>query len=895
MIAAAWIITIYMLFNAPKPKQDAKAKGNEQEAAEKVDGQDGEKDKQNADSQKEDDGNPPAGDSPDNKSGSKTEPGKSAEKQTSENKTANQDSANQDSANKKSPDKSAGDQNKNQDAGNTTENQDPNNPQPDEKPAPQKRTIPQKFISLGSLASDSPYRFLVTFDNKAGSIHRLELVHRHRKSNKLKYKDLEVRYGYLGHLDLLTIESTGCQVQTVGSKTPADIAGIQVGDILTKFNDEPIQSRNEFEAAIEKTKPGETVNLTVKRDATEITMSVELMRQPLEVIRPNIVPEQAQFAFERVNNRPSYSVSLFNPVGTTWDPIGQAHTDVWDSEVGEDYVKFYYPYKDEQEIKDAGADYQIIKTFKLVPIEEEDRDNIAAMNYHLDFDIEVKNLSNEAKSLAYRIDGPNGLPTEDWWFAIKIHGEWSAVFSAAGARDIVASTSAKSFHFVGGPKIYTNATKPNQKKPIYIIDPSNQSPTAHELKYLGVDSHYFVSALIPTDAERNIASRMAYSAYAMPQGIRFSNEGEEAINTQRKKEANWYRKLVPVNFKAYFQFENPNTEKPSEKYLIGPNESAKQSFVIYAGPKEPQLLSNYIIDDTVTYGWFAAFSWPLVKLLHLFHAIIGNFAIAIIILTVLVRLAMMRFSRKMVLNSQMMQLLAPEIRAISEKFKDDFQAKSRAQQELFKKYNYNPFSGCLVMLIQLPVFIGLYRGLSVDMALRDQPLIPGISWCSNLAGPDQLWRWADDLPKFMSFLTHETGWLGPYFNLLPIISVALMLVQQKLFTPPAADEQQAMMQKVMTFMMIFIGIIFFKVPAGLCIYFITSTLWAIMEKKVFPQPTLEPHLQKRLDELKELQAKEKAEGVPPGTYTNVTTTAGGNASRKHTERAKKKSQKNRKK
>ena len=182
------------------------------------------------------------------------------------------------------------------------------------------------------------------------------------------------------------------------------------------------------------------------------------------------------------------------------------------------------------------------------------------------------------------------------------------------------------------------------------------------------------------------------------------------------------------------------------------------------------------------------------------------------------------------------------------------------------------------------------------MALRDAPLIPGVSWCSNLAGPDQLWRWKESLPEFFSFLTDETGFLGPYFNLLPIISVVLMLVQQKLFTPPPTDDQQAMMQKMMTFMMVFIGVIFFKVPAGLCIYFITSTLWAILEKKLIPPPKLAPHLQERLDKLKAAQQKEKEDGVPSGTYTSGTDSAGdsGIDSKKRTERAKR-AQKNRKK
>ena len=78
-------------------------------------------------------------------------------------------------------------------------------------------------------------------------------------------------------------------------------------------------------------------------------------------------------------------------------------------------------------------------------------------------------------------------------------------------------------------------------------------------------------------------------------------------------------------------------------------------------------------------------------------------------------------------------------------------------------------------------------------------------------------------------------YLGPYFNLLPIIAVVLMLVQQKLMTPPPADEQQEMQQKMMKYMMIFFGLMFYKVPAGLCLYFIASTGWGVAERKLLPK------------------------------------------------------------
>ena len=191
------------------------------------------------------------------------------------------------------------------------------------------------------------------------------------------------------------------------------------------------------------------------------------------------------------------------------------------------------------------------------------------------------------------------------------------------------------------------------------------------------------------------------------------------------------------------------------------------------------------------------------------------------------------------MNAQMMQFLQPEIKKIADRYKDDMEKRSKAQRELFGKYRYNPFGGCLLMFLQLPIFIGLYRGLSVDIALHGAPLIPGMRWCSNLAAPDQLMFWGDWMP---AWLGGETGWLGPYLNILPLVTVALFLMQTKLFTPPPTDDQQRFAQRMMTFMMLFMGLMFFKVPSGLCLYFITSSVWGIIERKLLPKPKLPDNL-----------------------------------------------------
>ena len=149
---------------------------------------------------------------------------------------------------------------------------------------------------------------------------------------------------------------------------------------------------------------------------------------------------------------------------------------------------------------------------------------------------------------------------------------------------------------------------------------------------------------------------------------------------------------------------------------------------------------------------------------------VGNYGLAIILLTVFVRGCMFPISRKQAAGMKKMQELQPEIKKIQEKHKSNAEARSKAQQELFRKHNYNPLSGCLPMFIQMPVFIGLWRTLSVAIELRDAPLFSAsIRWCSNLAAPDMLYDWSWFMPAYVSSGMQGIFSLGPYFNLLPII------------------------------------------------------------------------------------------------------------------------------
>ena len=219
-------------------------------------------------------------------------------------------------------------------------------------------------------------------------------------------------------------------------------------------------------------------------------------------------------------------------------------------------------------------------------------------------------------------------------------------------------------------------------------------------------------------------------------------------------------------------------------------------------------------------------------LLNLLHIVVPNYGLDIIVLTVLVRGLMFPISRRQAYLSMRMQELAPELKKVQEKFKDDPTKRNAAVMELYRKHNINPLGSCLPLLLQMPFFLGLYYCLQESVHFRLAPFL----WIQNLAAPDMLARWGESIPWISD--PDYYGWftyLGPYFNLLPIFAVALMLMQQKMLTPPPADEQQEMQQKMMKYMMVVIGIMFYKVAAGLCIYFVASSLWGLAERRLLPK------------------------------------------------------------
>jgi YidC/Oxa1 family membrane protein insertase len=651
-----------------------------------------------------------------------------------------------------------------------------------EKP---EKAFPDQWAAIGSVDPKSPFRMLVTLTNRGAAVERIEL-------SSPKYRDLEDRSGYLGHLgkeeDRL---GDGCRVDVVGAGTPAAEAGLRPGDIIKQINQTPVISGRMLNDVLHRLRPGQPVTLVVARGGRTLTLGpVALGRRPLEVIRPE--PNDAGTKDPLSFLTTLYQVGDQTLPGEEKSPSehrelpGVAMRDVPWELLSADAEQATF----RKELPRYAL--EVIKTYRLEKVPPKDIGNADCKAYHLVLDISISNTGkpgSAVRKVAYQLDGPTGLPIEGYWYANKVARSWGA-----GIRDVVVSFNGKTPTMVDCPTIADDKTAPAWQ--------------GEPLTYIGVDAQYFSVVMIPQ------VPNPQEVWFAQSQPLRVGK-----VDPNWKKRTDTSCRLVSV----------PRELKPG-------GEPLKHSFVVFAGPKRPELLAQYGLDSLVYYGWFDWIArYFLVVILDFFYTVFRNYGIAIILLTVLVRGALFHFSRKQALSTLKMAELQPEIKRIQEKYKGNAKARTEAQQELFRKHNYNPLGGCLVVFVQLPIFVALYNSLRVDVELRQAPLITdAIRWCSNLAAPDMLFDWSSFMPDLIVHSPSMFG-LGPYLNVLPLVTIGLFLWQQKKMMPPPADEQAAMQQKVMKYMMIFMGIMFFKVPSGLCIYFIASTLWGIGERHFLPK------------------------------------------------------------
>lgn len=318
-----------------------------------------------------------------------------------------------------------------------------------------------------------------------------------------------------------------------------------------------------------------------------------------------------------------------------------------------------------------------------------------------------------------------------------------------------------------GPVVYSNEGK-LQKVSFTDIE-KNKAKFEQKVNngWVGMLQHYFVAAWLP-------------------------KAGEQRENYMRALGHNQYTAGVLVPLPA-----------------IEPGKTVATSVMLYAGPAESRL------DDiapglglSVDYGLMTPIARPMFWVLSWLHKVVDNWGLAIILLTVLVKLALFPVSAAGFRSMAKMRVVAPKLQRLKEQYADDRERLHRAMMELYKTEKINPMGGCLPILIQMPVFISLYWSILDSVELRHAPFV---GWIADLSAPD------------------------PWY-VLPVLMSATMLLQTKL-NPTPPDPMQA---KIMQTMPIVFGVMFFFFPSGLVLYSVVNSALSILQQWVITRGLEKP-------------------------------------------------------
>ena len=321
-----------------------------------------------------------------------------------------------------------------------------------------------------------------------------------------------------------------------------------------------------------------------------------------------------------------------------------------------------------------------------------------------------------------------------------------------------------------GPSALINDTL----EEIKIKKLKDQDTFEGKIKWIALQSRYFMSGLIPDQVE----------------------------------EASLHLSLESEKFMAA-RYRQPET-------AIQPGNQYTYTYQIFMGPKRMQELRQVgnDLDKLINFGWFDFIAKPCVWLMNVFYSVIPNYGVAIIILTLLVKILLWPLGQKSYKSMSEMKKIQPLMKEIREKYKNDKKKMNEEVMGLYRTYKINPLGGCLPMVVQLPVFFALYRMLYEAIELRHAHFF---LWINDLAAPDRLFNFDFSIP-FME---------PPYgIPVLTLVMGASMLLQQKM-SPPMGDATQA---KMMMFMPVVFTFIFINFSSGLVLYWLTNNILSIAQQ-----------------------------------------------------------------
>lgn len=339
---------------------------------------------------------------------------------------------------------------------------------------------------------------------------------------------------------------------------------------------------------------------------------------------------------------------------------------------------------------------------------------------------------------------------------------WQANLFGQIKRDSTPAPSSSDSGMGMQPFLGAAITQPDERFTKFSFQDMDEEPFKAQLPggWIAMLQHYFLSAWIP-----NAEQSHNYSTRVTSSGFNIAGFTSPALN-------------------------------------LDPGQSGQTGALFYAGPKDQYRLAEIspYLDLVVDYGWLWWIAQPLFWLLNKMFALVGNWGMAIILLTVLVKAAFFKLSATSYRSMARMRKVQPKMMDIREQYADDKQKQSQAMMELYRKEKVNPMGGCLPILVQMPVFIALYWVLMESVELRHAPFA----------------LWINDLSV-----------MDPYF-VLPILMGASMWFMQKL-NPPPTDPMQA---KIMQWLPIVFTFFFLWFPAGLVLYWVVNNLLSMAQQYV---------------------------------------------------------------
>ncbi|MGH8047224.1 MAG: YidC/Oxa1 family insertase periplasmic-domain containing protein [Chthoniobacterales bacterium] len=256
-------------------------------------------------------------------------------------------------------------------------------------------------------------------------------------------------------------------------------------------------------------------------------------------------------------------------------------------------------------------------------------------------------------------------------------------------------------------------------------------------------------------------------------------------------------------------------------FTLEPQKSTTQKFTIYAGPKEGPRLAKLPYDEkaVLNFGWFGFISEFLLWAMNLLHDVFKSYGVAIIVLTLIIKTMLWPLQNKATNSMRKMSALSPKMTEMKEKYKDDPTKMNQEMMKLYRDYGVNPFSGCLPMLIQIPIFFGFYGMLGTAIELRNSSFLGGL--VPDLSQPDTVGHI-----------------LGFPINILPLVMAGTMLWQMAI-SPKSGDATQ---QRILMFMPVIFIVFAYNYASALSLYWTTQNLFSIVQLYLTrnrPLPTLE--------------------------------------------------------